>query len=189
MFKNVLMACLLMSSVSAFAACEIPTQGLPESTITQMKQICEEGLAKNSGKLVTKENIELVTTIGGVAKEFAASLGIAAKELGIAANEFLTTPAGMLTAFVILWKTFLIQFIGIILMIVVLKAGVVINRQILVVSTEHVPVKTWRGEKVVTRKTYSNFSDLDDNQLIAFGVVSLVSIALCGIILVNMVAH
>jgi hypothetical protein len=95
----------------------------------------------------------------------------------------------MLTAFVILWKTFLIQFIGIILMIVVLKAGVVINRQILVVSTEHVPVKTWRGEKVVTRKTYSNFSDLDDNQLIAFGVVSLVSIALCGIILVNMVAH
>ena len=39
-----------------------------------------------------------------VAESFARAIGIAARELGVAVNDFLNTPAGMLTAVVIIWK-------------------------------------------------------------------------------------
>lgn len=39
-----------------------------------------------------------------VAESFARAIGIAAREMGVAVNDFLNTPAGVLTAAVILWK-------------------------------------------------------------------------------------
>ena len=44
------------------------------------------------------------TDMATVAESFARAIGIAARELGVAVNDFLNTPAGMLTAVVIIWK-------------------------------------------------------------------------------------
>lgn len=44
------------------------------------------------------------TDMATVAESFARAIGIAARELGVAVNDFLKTPAGVLTAVVILWK-------------------------------------------------------------------------------------
>lgn len=44
------------------------------------------------------------TDMAAVAESFARAIGIAARELGVAVNDFLNTPAGMLTAVVIIWK-------------------------------------------------------------------------------------
>jgi hypothetical protein len=60
-------------------------------------------------KVTAKEAVG-ITTIESVDKwadislKFARALGVAAKELGIAANDFLKTPAGMLTAGVIVFQ-------------------------------------------------------------------------------------
>ena len=44
------------------------------------------------------------TDMATVAESFARAIGIAARELGVAVNDFLNTPAGVLTAVVIIWK-------------------------------------------------------------------------------------
>lgn len=66
-----------------------PTQSIIAQTVNAAKEVA------------TPENL---TQFGRVSREFAEAIGVAAKELGIAANDFLDTPAGKLTAVVILWK-------------------------------------------------------------------------------------
>ena len=51
----------------------------------------------------TKVDLMAVSEWGQVAKDWAEAIGIAAKELGFAANEFLATDAGKLTAGLIAW--------------------------------------------------------------------------------------
>lgn len=66
-----------------------PTQSIIAQTVNAAKEVA------------TPENL---TQFGKISREFAEAIGVAAKELGIAANDFLDTPAGKLTAVVILWK-------------------------------------------------------------------------------------
>jgi hypothetical protein len=52
----------------------------------------------------TSTATQWATDMATVAESFARAIGIAARELGVAVNDFLNTPAGVLTAAVILWK-------------------------------------------------------------------------------------
>ncbi|BBL19210.1 hypothetical protein KIT04_041 [Vibrio phage KIT04] len=53
---------------------------------------------------VSDDTVEKLDQWSEISLKFAKAIGVAAKEVGVATNEFLQTPAGKLTAAAILWK-------------------------------------------------------------------------------------
>ncbi len=117
--KKILIGLIL--SLSAFAACaeNIDTSGLSAAQVAEIKSIAANKAAEaakqkaeqGAATLTPKDPSTLATMAAtwgqqaAVAAEgFAHALAIAAKELGITINEFLATPAGKLTAALIIWK-------------------------------------------------------------------------------------
>lgn len=188
MFKRIIFACLMMLSFHSFAACEIPSAGISADTYKQLKEVCEKSIAKVSVDEI-KSNFELASSLGSVSKEFASSLGVAAKELGIAANEFLNTPAGLITAFVIIWKVFMIQFLGLVLVFGIIITNYLIFRQILTESSEPIVVTYFWGayQRVKSKKTYSNFGSLNGDQGGTMVISIILSIVFSWIIIANMI--
>lgn len=115
--KRVIFA--LMLSLASFGAmasgtCDIIGSGLPDATVQKLKSDCEnlrleqlkkEESAKNNPiPEAPFINPERMTGWAAVAEGFANAMGAAAKQLNISVNDFIKTPAGMITIGVILWK-------------------------------------------------------------------------------------
>ena len=83
----------------------VDTSRLTQAQLDSLQRMVES--TKSPDAQIT-ENISRLATWGtdlAVASEgFAKALGVAARELGIAANDFLATDAGRLTAAIIIWK-------------------------------------------------------------------------------------
>lgn len=106
---------LLATSISASA---VDTSNLTSAQIAKLQAdasaiAAQNMAAKENGGLNAviqnpEEAVSLMSTWGvqtaAAAKGFAEALGVAAHELNIGANEFLDTPAGKLTAGIIIWK-------------------------------------------------------------------------------------
>ena len=96
--------CLLLSSVAFAAAssnCNIQANGLsPDATAALVAQ-CESAIQQEQSPTA---KLQQLSTAGTVAKDVAVAIGIAAKEIGIAANEFFQSDAGTFVAFIIFWK-------------------------------------------------------------------------------------
>lgn len=176
--KQIIFAILVMFSVPALA-CEINyTQGLDDVAVQRLKLACEqakleakEAREQAKGGTVIQTVSEAVTServsaFGLAAKDVAAAIGIAAKELGVAANDFLATPAGILVAAVVIWKLFAIQFIGLAGVFVVTYAAWWMIRRSMVESYDLVEKKRFWGLWTVTKRVpvYSSVKDLDGNQ-------------------------
>lgn len=108
---------LTVFSATAFAnQTVIETKGLTEAQIAELKAIAAKKVAESAVAATNPEasaekitaGVTLAATWGtqaaAAAEGFAKAMGIAAKELNITINEFLTSPAGMLTAGLIIWK-------------------------------------------------------------------------------------
>ena len=117
MFRKILALAVLAVSVSTFASTtNVDVKGLSEAQIAEIKaiaakKVAETAAAQGGGSLNTQDLASSVTfaaTWGQqaamAAEGFAKAMGIAAKELNIAINDFLTTPAGMITAGLVIWK-------------------------------------------------------------------------------------
>lgn len=65
---------------------------------------CQNAAQSAVEVMTSTQGVETVSQWGGVAKEFAQAIGIAAKELGIAVNDFLDSPAGYLMAVILMVK-------------------------------------------------------------------------------------
>lgn len=114
--KHVMLGLVLMVlSTTAWAVdCNISAPGLSASQLEQIEKACEATapLTATQETAVQVEQtaakvdavVEKTNEWGPMAKDFAQAIGIAAKELGIAANDFLDSPAGFLTAVLIVWK-------------------------------------------------------------------------------------
>lgn len=108
--KKVLAALALLFAISspAYAACTLQHADLPDSIIKEMEAACakkEEELAQKAQELkFAPSSVEQMSKYAEVATQVAGALGIAARELGMAANDFLQTPAGVFVAFIILFK-------------------------------------------------------------------------------------
>lgn len=119
MFKKLLLcAVLCASTLTAFASqSTIDTSGLSDAQIAEIKAIAAQKSAevarqKDEGGVALPKDPGAMATLAATwgqqaaaaAEGFAKALSIAAKELGITINEFLATPAGKLTAILIVWK-------------------------------------------------------------------------------------
>jgi hypothetical protein len=116
MFKKFLVIASLLFSFSAFA--DIDTSNLTDAQKADLQaqaaKISAQNIAQKSNNVLDEASkdpskaMSLAATWGQqaatAAEGFAKALGIAAHELNINVNEFLSTPAGKLTAILIIWK-------------------------------------------------------------------------------------
>lgn len=151
---------------------------------------CQEALdakaPESTGILPSKETL---TAFGGVAKDVAFAIGIAARELGMATNEFLATPAGILVALLIIWKVFGVQMIGLAMIVVIIIIGLWIVRRTLVERHDTIEVQSLFGKpksKIVP--VYRDMSRINDSVGIALLTTLGSAVILISFIVVNMVA-
>lgn len=111
-------AALAFSGLAFAGTASVDVSGLTEAQVAELKAIAAKKVADaaaaahNQAPAATPENITagvaLAATWGGQASEaakgFAQALGIAARELNITINDFLRSPAGILTAVLVVWK-------------------------------------------------------------------------------------
>lgn len=114
MFKHLIALALLCVSVTSYSA-TIDTTGLSEAQVAELKAIAAKKVAETATNADKKPSTEQVTAgvalaatwgtqAAQAAEGFAKAMGIAAKELNVTVNDFLVSPAGMLTAGLIVWK-------------------------------------------------------------------------------------
>ena len=165
-FLKVLIVMTSMFALPAFAECDISNvSGMSDVAKQELKVACQQALlkaeqvAQNPLSGVDVSNPEKLSQWGLVAQEWAKALGIAAKELGIAVDEFLGTGAGKLTAAIIIWQvageTILGFVVGVPLLVVVLFLGIRTARRAkikrIIYSEEE---KNWRGRPLVKEIIY-----------------------------------
>lgn len=98
--KKFLIAAAMMLSLSvANAAVDIDTSGLTESQKAQLVQQAEQ--MKKATPLETVEKVDKWVDVG---ERLGKMMGGAAREVGIAVNDFVKTPVGMMTAGLIVWN-------------------------------------------------------------------------------------
>lgn len=164
--KRILIAITLLFAFTATPAlaeeCIITgVSGLSEDAKHDLKIACIEALKSSKSSLGNFDvtNPEALSAYGTVAQEWAKALGIAATELGIAADEFLGTGAGKLTAAVIIWQvagdSLLGLVFGIPLLIVIIVMGTSIARRCLVDKITYSETeKNWRGKPLIKEIKY-----------------------------------
>lgn len=112
MFRSILLVFALMFSATAFAQTAAPnpcaniaeaTRGKNPTEIQTILESCRTEAA-SATSILPEMTPERAAEWSDAAKGFAEALGIAARELGIATNDFLTSPAGVLLAAILLFN-------------------------------------------------------------------------------------
>lgn len=122
--KKFALAFLLMFGLVGYAAAgcsDIHVTGMEKADLEQLRLECQKKQAAKAAQevtgVLTPEQTELEikkwTQYGQFASEIAQAIGVLAKELNMAVNEFLTTDAGKLAAGMLLWKVFGDDVVGI----------------------------------------------------------------------------
>ncbi|MNM20161.1 hypothetical protein D3C81_304940 [compost metagenome] len=104
MKRFIFVVLLSLFSLSALADCTITASSLTDVTRKQLELDCLKAQAVELAP--PQVDAKKVSEYAGVAKEVAEAIGIAAKNLGVEVNNFITTPAGLLTVAIILIKIF-----------------------------------------------------------------------------------
>lgn len=145
MIRSVLLSLALLFSVPAFAQDAGPnpcanlaeaTRGLSNEKTATLLESCRTGSTAPAviEKMADPDN---ASKWSAAAKGFAEALGIAAKELGIAANDFLDSPAGYLLAAILLFNYAGGAIVGFPFTVFTLIFWWYINRRILIESVEY----------------------------------------------------
>lgn len=113
MFRSILLVFALMFSTAAFAQtanvpnpCADIAEATRDKNSTEIQTILESCRTKASeaARILPQVTPEKAAEWSDAAKGFAEALGIAARELGIATNDFLMSPAGILLAAILLFN-------------------------------------------------------------------------------------
>lgn len=121
MFRSLIFAAALLFAVPSFAQEKNPCANLAEATrdlssmqVQTLLESCRD--SASAAKISELASPEKASQWAEAAKGFSEAIGIAAKELGIAANDFLDSPAGYLLAIILLFNyagdTILSIFVG-----------------------------------------------------------------------------
>lgn len=189
MKRFIFVVLLSLFSLSALADCTITAASLTDVARKQLELDCLKAQAVEAA--APQVDAKKVSEYAGVAKEVAEAIGIAAKNLGVEVNNFITTPAGLLTVAIILIKIFG-KLIGAILASVLI-CTILINI-LKYMWTEPVddaePVITggWffgYGSRAVKRREFVSYKRADDT-LVGWTIVAVL-IMLGSIILIPVI--
>lgn len=107
-FAAVVLATLAMMANPAWA-CSLQNTNLPDDVKKELELQClraEKAAKEKSAEVVSANQAVQLSAYAGVATEVAKAVGIAAQQLGVAVNDFIKTPAGIITIAIILVKVF-----------------------------------------------------------------------------------
>lgn len=180
--KNLFIAMILtMFAGTAYAGCsDITKSGLSDTAHQSLVIACETAKMQEMEIPSTAAVIKEYAAYGEYAKQIAEAVGILAKELGMAVDDFLHTDAGLLVAFLLVWKIAGASILGFIIgvpmiiaiWIMVIKAG----KNMLVNEHEERTVKGWfNSEKIVLIPKYRRFRDLDGDEQTVMWVGTIVA--------------
>lgn len=189
---SVIVFAMLVMSSNVYA-CDIRAHGLPAEAVAKLKVACEEAkLAEISAEKAPKvvETIsaidtDTVTKIGQVSVEIAKALVLAARELGIEANKFIQTPAGILVVVGVFWTLFMTQLLGIALIITTLWLMLKAFRR-LFTDRQYYTDETLFWGLVTYKKTRFDYSDTISSEQFWSGVLITV---IATIIIVVVIAN
>lgn len=99
--KKLIAIAAMALSLSAFAAVEVNTSGLTDA---QKAELIKQAEAMKSTSKPEAQLVEKVDKWVDVGEKVGKMMGGAAKEVGIAVNDFVKTPVGLMTAGIILWN-------------------------------------------------------------------------------------
>lgn len=191
--KNLIIAVILtMFASSSYASCsQISKSGISDFAHQKLVLACEQArldeLALPTPSDVTATMRDYAQA-GQFAKEIAEAVGILAKELGMAVDDFLHTDAGFLIAALLIWKIAGVQIIGfiiglplmVLIWILVIKAG----KNMFITDRENITVKArFGGERVIQVPQYRRYRDLSDSEATVMWVGTLAAGALTAMIL------
>ena len=189
-FSAALLSMFMFMAVPAMA-CNLQNTTLPDDVKKELELKClqaQKAAAEKADEVASTNQVEKLSAYAGIATEVAKAVGLAAKELGIAANEFILTPAGIITMLFVVFKVF-----GKLLATIVV-AGIVnmivwrLIRKIWYVETDRtMEVSGWFGWgkktiPVLQRTTYSNASEGQVFLTIVLGLIAFGSLALIPVL-------
>lgn len=202
--KMIATVALSLCASTAFAGTtNLDTTGLSEAQVAELKahaaKVVAEAAKKSDPNAVLATAtanpgaaVTLAATWGqqaaAAAEGFAKALGIAAKELNIHINDFLKSPAGMLTAALIIWKVAGSAIIGILYGMLFIVVGLSLVRliylKLFTKGYEKVEYSRFggffKGTKMV--RVPKGFQDLsNDGEWLAFWVMIILAIGTMGI--------
>lgn len=176
--KRILLVIAILFSPGVFAYCEMSNTGLPDAVTQKLKTDCEnlrldqlnkeaeQDAAKKAAKAVEKEapliTPEKLTTWATVAEGFTRAVGAAAKEIGVSVNDFIKTPAGMITMAFIIIKAFGAGFMKILVMLFLTLVTYYVNRHLWTESTIEVPKQFWGVKWSKTKRVYYTMKEVHD---------------------------
>lgn len=174
---------LLLSLSSISFALQIQEDNLTDIQKHQIEELAaklkqEAARAKANGTdIASVSTAKKVDEWVGVTEHLGKALAGTAKELGIAANDFLQTPAGLLTAGVIVFKMFgglIVHAAGgiVILMIGGALFVTILRRSGDITYTYALDKQTWWGGKVLLKKEQKKMNDDDACVLIVTAIVT-----------------
>lgn len=192
--KKIIFAMLLsLFALPVMAYCELDRTGKGELTdiqVQELKMQCEKMKLEAMKEPVVipspvpKVDKETISAWGHVAKEFSGALGVAAQQVGVGINEFLKTPAGILTAIIVVMmtigSTLLAIFVGLMFTAIVLK----LNQRFWFDRMEKVEKQGFRKAYTVEVKRYKNWSQMNDSA-IGWSITSIILLAIYWGILVG----
>lgn len=185
---------LAVTAVGAFAnQTIIDTKGLSDAQVAEIKAIAAKKVAETAVNSNPENKITAGVTLAATwgtqaaaaAEGFARAMGIAARELNVTINDFLKSPAGMLTAGLIIWKmagaAVLHAFYGVIFLAIGLTMIRIIYVRLFTKGYEKVEYKRfgglWSGTKMI--RVPKSFADLDnDGEWLAFWVMIILTVAI-----------
>ena len=200
MFRKMLAAALLsVAMIPAYAAStNIDVNGLSEAQVAELKaiaakKVAETAAAAGKADTPTPEKITAGVTLAATwgtqaaaaAEGFARAMGIAARELNLTINDFLKSPAGMLTAALIVWKmagaAIMHALYGTMFLVVGLTMVRIIYTRLFTKEMVRVPYSRFfgmfTGERLV--RVPKNFADLkNDGEWLAFWVMIILTVVI-----------
>lgn len=199
MFRKFIVGSMLAFCAAASIAAQIDTSGLTDAQVAELRAHAATAAANNAKESDTSKtpSIATATTVATfastfgtqmatAAEGFAKALNIAAKELGITINDFLNTPAGKLTAILIIWKVAgaaaVKMLYGVLFVTVGLSMVRMMYLRLFTKGYEKVSYSYFgliKGEKMV--RVPKTFKDLDnEGEWLAFWVIIIATIATIG---------
>lgn len=163
--KNFVMCLSLFAMGSSTAlACQISGSGLPDEMEQKLKVQCEQ--MKLDAAAMPEVSAQKVTEWAQISQEFAKAIGLAARELNVSVNDFIVTPAGMITVGVILWSTLGKDLLLVLSIFFVAVVVWLLNRSLWFSHYDKKPRGFWIFRREVLVRRYFKYRDMEEGSLL-----------------------
>jgi hypothetical protein len=169
-----------LTAVQSFAQVQVNTSGLTDTQKAELVKVAEQMRANSSGAQAIVDNVDKWVDVG---ERFGKMLGGAAKEVGIAVNDFVKTPVGMMTAGLIVWSYMGSMIVHVVVGLLLFVVGISIlsffhlRATRMEVKYDTTAPRNWFGQYPVIGKTRERL-DTDSSIAYLFGyfVTAIVSL-------------